>query len=82
MRAAEGMHIEWVDQEAVVLDQSSGRIHYLNPQAAVVYALVLEHGYDSAMVELRSRFGNRPELDEQVSELVQEMVQAGLLVDD
>jgi Coenzyme PQQ synthesis protein D (PqqD) len=76
------MHVEWVDQEAVVLDQNDGQIHYLNAQAALVYGLVLEHGFSAAMEELRVRFGAEPEMEDQLDQLIEEMVQAGLLVEE
>jgi hypothetical protein len=82
MRAVEQVHVEWVEQEAVVLDPRTGRVHYLNPQAALFYALILEHGYEAAVDTLHERFGGETGLDSQLSDLVSEMVEKGLLVDD
>ena len=81
MRAAEGMHVEWVDQEAVVLDPQTSRLHYLNPPAALAYALILEHGYDGALEQLegRARDGENPE---ELRRLIDDMVEKGLLVDE
>ena len=42
MRPADGKHVEWIDDEAVVLDPSTEELHYLNGPAALVYALILE----------------------------------------
>jgi PqqD family protein of HPr-rel-A system len=82
MRPASGMHVEWVEDEAVVLDQGSGRVHYLNSSAALVYALIQERGYDDAIAELERRHVDVPDLREQVAAAVHDMVAQGLLVDD
>jgi hypothetical protein len=80
MKPAPGKHVEWVDQEAVVLDTESREIHYLNPPAAVAYALILEHGYDEAMAQLKQSFGTESDFEKEVAALVDEMVERGLLV--
>ena len=82
MKPAPGKHVEWVDHEAVVLDSESRQIHYLNPPAAVAYALILEHGYDEAMDRLKDSYGTESKFEEDVAVLVDEMVEMGLLVDD
>lgn len=59
-------HVEWVEDEAVVLDQATGEIHYLNPSAALLYGLILEHGTAPALEEIER---TRIESDEQREEL-------------
>lgn len=81
VRAAEGMHVEWVDDEAVLLNPETGQIHYLNPAAALVYALILEHGYGGAMQELDRNFGAE-RVSTDVAALTEDMVAKGILVDD
>ena len=80
IRPAAGMHVEWVDEEAVVLEPETGKIHYLNPPAARLYALILEHGYEKAMRELSISFGTQPPPDE-LEATIRYMVERGLLVD-
>jgi hypothetical protein len=82
MRAVDGVHVEWVDDEAVVLDPSTGQLHYLNPPAALFLALVLEHGYQRALTELSSTYENEQDFDEQLNEMIEQMKEGGLLVDD
>ena len=82
MKPAPGKHVEWVDHEAVVLDTESREIHYLNPPAAVAYALILEHGFEEAMGRLKDSYGTESKFEEDVAELLNEMVEVGLLVDD
>ena len=79
MRVVEGKHVEWVEQEAVVLDPESGLLHYLNPTAALVYALILEHGFDDAMQELERTYADNPGMKEELPALLEEMVEQGLL---
>lgn len=76
------MHVEWVDAEAVALDPSTGRLHYLNPPAALFLALVLEHGYHQALTELRSTYADEPDFDEELTQMIELMKDGGLLVDD
>ena len=73
------MHVEWVDDEAVVLEQETGRVHYLNPPAALVYALVIEHGFDAAITKLKE--GENGARGDEVDALLDEMVARGLLTD-
>lgn len=80
MRAAEGFHVEWVDDEAVVLDPETGKIHYLNTSAALLYALILEHGYEAARAELSATYGIEAP-PEEIEATVGDMVERGLLVD-
>ena len=81
MRAVEGMHVEWVDDEAVVLDPESGQLHYLNPPAALVFALVQEYGYEQAIKELEEKHGADPVFVESLPKLIEDMVKKGLLED-
>jgi hypothetical protein len=74
------IHVEWIDDEAVVLDSGTHRLHYLNPPAALLYALILEHGYEPALQELRGRAGSS--IDDDLPALLENMVERGLLVDD
>ena len=80
MQAAEGMHIEWVEDEAVVLDPETSRLHYLNPPAAYAYALILEHGYEVGLREMKKSV-HHDGVDEELEQLVTNMVEIGLLVD-
>jgi hypothetical protein len=81
MRVAEGMHIEWVDSEAVVLDPETNRLHYLNPPAALLYALILEHGFDQAIEEIKS-YPSETDKTEELPRVLERMVEAGLLIDE
>lgn len=81
MRAASEMHVEWVDDEAVVLNPETGEIHYLNAPAALVYALILEEGYEDAMRELAEKFGT-DRISTDVADVTKEMVARGILIDD
>jgi hypothetical protein len=82
LRPAAGMYVEWVDDEAVVLDSESGQVHYLNSSAAFVYASILEHGFDEAMMRLASSQGTSPPNTEELSMLLDEMKEKGLILDD
>ena len=79
MRAAPDLHVEWVDDEAVILDPATQPLHYLNPPAALAFALVAEHGYDKALKELRARYGDSPDFQEQVAGLIGDLSAKGLL---
>lgn len=76
------MHIEWVDQEAVILDPRTERLHYLNPSAALLFGLIQEVGYEAAIEEMRNRFGTEEGFDEEIQGVVGVMVEEGLLEDD
>ena len=82
MRIAEGKHVEWVDQEAVVLDADSGDLHYLNGPAAKVYALIGEFGYEKGLEELARQHGDQPNFKEELDDVLKDMVAKKLLVDD
>ena len=75
------MHVEWVDNEAVVLDPESSELHYLNTPAALVFALIQEHGFEGGLRALHDSQGVSAE-DQEIQELLGEMVEKGLLVDD
>ncbi|MEA2451379.1 MAG: hypothetical protein QOG04_89 [Actinomycetota bacterium] len=75
------MHVEWVDDEAVVLNVATGHLHHLNPPAALAYALFLEHGYDKGLEELRRTVGS-PAIEDDLPGLLEEMRGEGLLIDD
>ena len=75
------MYVEWVEGEAVVLNRDSGELHYLNGTAALVFALIQEHGFDGAMAEVRKRFGSTEQVEGDLGELVSDMKEKGILVD-
>lgn len=82
MKVADGKHVEWVDEEAVVLDSDTGDLHYLNGPAAKVYALIAEYGYDKGLDELTKQHGGEPNFKEQLDDVLKDMVEKGLLVED
>ena len=82
MKIAPDIAIEWVEDEAVALNPESGELHYLNTSAALVLALIEEHGYEQALAKLRSDHSLTEESEEAMNSLMQEMVEKGLLVDD
>ena len=82
MRAADGMYVEWVDDEAVVLDAATGKLHYLNPPAALFYALVLEHGFEPAVERVRQMYDGDRSTDEELSQMIEQMSENGLLTDE
>jgi hypothetical protein len=82
MRVADAMYVEWVEGEAVVLNRESGELHYLNGPAALVFALIQEHGYDGAMREVHERFGTADGMREELDELIKDMLDKQILVDD
>ena len=75
------MHVEWVDDEAVVLDEEDRQLHYLNSSAAYFFALVLEHGYDRALQTLRDGHAGNAELEGDLEALIEVMTDQGLLID-
>jgi hypothetical protein len=82
MRPETQTHVEWIDNEAVVLDTRTGELHYLNSSAAYVYALILEHGFDQAMTELRRTHGDAISGSDDLPKLIDEFVERGLLIND
>jgi hypothetical protein len=82
MRPAQDLHVEWVEDEAVILDIGTGHLHYLNASAALGFALILEHGIEGAASELKSNHGTDPGLvEEEFSKLVADLIEKGLLVE-
>jgi hypothetical protein len=82
MRAAPELFVEWVDNEAVVLDPKSGQVHYLNPSAAIVYASILEQGFEPAIADLERRHGGAEGFADELPVLLEELKEKGLLLDD
>lgn len=82
MKAVEGVHVEWVDQEAVILDPHTERLHYLNPTSALFFALIQDSSFDEALAEMRRRFSSVENLEEELSDLVEKMLEEGLLKDE
>jgi hypothetical protein len=78
---AAGMHVEWVGDEAVVLDSENARLHYLNPPAALVFALIAETGYEGALERLHRSYGDVADLQGDVHSLIDELREKGVLVD-
>lgn len=81
MRPADGKHVEWIDDEAVVLDPSTEELHYLNGPAALVYGLILEHGFDRGLEEVRIIYGTESEIQKGIAECLEGLADKGLLVD-
>lgn len=82
MRPGPGMHIEWVEEEAVVLDPETGHLHYLNPSAAYVYALICEYGFEDASQQIESQFEDGTPMRRELPALLRDMRSKGLLVPD
>lgn len=82
MQPAPGIYVEWVDDEAVALDTATNRLHYLNPPAALVYALILEHGYEEALRRLQPVVENGEADDGELPDLLKNMAEVGLLVEE
>ncbi len=80
MQAPPDVHVEWVDEEAVVLNTATNEIHYLSPSAAYAYAMILEYGYTDALQRIAAE---QPGADivSDVELLVSDLVARGLLVD-
>jgi hypothetical protein len=74
-----GLQVEWVQGEAVVLDPTTAKVHYLNGPAALAYALIGEYGYERGVQEFHDRFREREGVDEELSSLLEDMLQQGLL---
>jgi hypothetical protein len=82
MQVAPDLHVEWVEGEAVVLNMATGQLHYLNPSAALVFALIQEKGYAAALAELEDRFGADSGFQGELSTVLLTMRQQGLLLND
>lgn len=81
MKVAPHLHVEWVEDEAVVLDTRESRLHYLNSSAALVYALIEEHGYDNALLFLEEMAARQPDIKRDLPGLIEDMVDRGILLD-
>ncbi len=79
MRPAPDLHVEWVENEAVILDPKTTEVHYLNTSAALTYAYVLEFGVEGALEKLRTEHADAPE--EEIRALVADLVERGILID-
>lgn len=82
MKAADGVHVEWVEGEAVVLDPQTGELHYLNESSALLFALIQEKGSQAAVAEIKSRFPGEPDIGSQLDRAIADMVEKGLLVNE
>ena len=82
MRADDNLHIEWVENEAVALDPATGHVHYLNPPAAVVYAMIQEYGFDDAMKRIEEEYEPDSGIRTGLDGLLADMVAKGLLHED
>ena len=80
MRPAPELHVEWVENEAVILDPRTKQLHYLTPPAAVAFALIGELGYDAGITELRKRHGNAPAFEDDLDALLRNFTSRGLLI--
>ena len=81
MNLAPHLHVEWVGDEAVVLNEETKELHHLNSTAAIVYALIGEKGYAGALDDLGKRFPGEA-IEKDVEALIADMVERGLLVDE
>ncbi len=79
-RIANDLFVQWVDDEAVVLNSGSGTLHYLNRSAALVYALIEEFGYERGIVELKSRVEDVDQLENDLPDLLAQMIEDGILL--
>jgi hypothetical protein len=77
---ADGLHVEWVEGEAVVLKPRGGRLHYMNGPAAAMYALILEYGFEKGTEEFIRLRGEDAPADDDVNEFIDSLVDAELLV--
>ena len=80
MQMPPGIHVEWVDDEAVVLNEKTSELHYLNPESALVYALLLEFGMPRALEEASRRMETSTEqVHAYVHDLIETFVAKGIL---
>lgn len=82
MRVAAHLHVQWVEDEAVVLDPSTEELHYLNSTASVTLAVLSELGFDRGVEELRRRFSDADGFAEDFSALLEQFKEKGFLIDD
>lgn len=78
-----GIHVQWVDREAVVLNEETGELHYLNEQSALIYALLLEYGMPRALDEAIRRIdGPDEDVRAEVDSLITTFSEKGILMRD
>ncbi len=82
MRAASEIYVEWVGDEAVVLDAHTGKLHHLNRSAALMLALIQETGGVEPARRVLSELLPSPKPPaEEIDEAVELLLSNGLLVD-
>ena len=78
-----GIHVQWVDDEAVVLNEENGELHYLNAQSALIYALLLEFGMPETIHEVCKRIdGPTDQIEPEVYRLIETFAEKGILMKD
>lgn len=82
MQLADGVHIQWIGDEAVALNEQSGHLHYLNSMAALILATVLEHGEKEGAVILAKAYGDQRPIAEDMATVLGELRDKGLLIED
>ena len=65
-----------------MLDPETGHLHYLNPSAAYIYALICEYGFEGALQKIASRFEENTPMRRELPALLEDMRSKGLLVGD
>lgn len=80
MQPASDLHVEWVQDEAVVLNRGSGELHYLNTSAALVLAAISEYGFDEGLAYVKST--QTDSLEDELPSLVEMMLEKGILIDE
>jgi hypothetical protein len=81
MQLADGVHIQWIGDEAVALNEETGLLHYLNSTAAVILATVLEHGESEATILLSKAYGDERAMARDMSAVLDVLRDKGLLVE-
>jgi hypothetical protein len=77
-----GIHVQWVNDEAVVLNEDTSELHYLNPQSALMYALVLEYGMPEAVTKACERMeGPADQITDEMNKVVGSFIEKGLLAE-
>lgn len=79
VRLAEGVHIQWIGDEAVVLDEDSGQLHYLNSTAAVILAMLLEHGEEKTAGMLAEAYEGAHPNEEDLTEVLADLREKGVV---
>ena len=82
MHQPKGIHVQWVEDEAVVLNEDTSEIHYLNPQSALIYALVLEYGMPEAVGHVCERVdAPADQVQAETEQIVKDLIDKGLLAE-